>query len=154
MPTRRAEVLDINIEDLPLAGRRCPVREKGAQLKAAAVAPRKDYLLKAVSWDAGTARLLPRLLRGRTRGPVFVTHRRLGRGKVVQLARHLPGHRAWPPFLRAGPRTAGRAHCARAGHGLGPGRELVGLASPKEMILSSSKKYYPGIGLLAEEENA
>ncbi|MEU3877744.1 phage/plasmid primase, P4 family [Streptomyces sp. NPDC029704] len=33
-------------------------------------------------------------------------------------------------------------------------RELAGLASPKEMILSNSRKYYPGIGLLAEEERA
>jgi putative DNA primase/helicase len=31
-------------------------------------------------------------------------------------------------------------------------RELVGLASPKEMVLSNSRKYYPGIGLLADEE--
>jgi putative DNA primase/helicase len=33
-------------------------------------------------------------------------------------------------------------------------RELVGLSSPKEMILSNSRKYYPGIGLLADEEVA
>ncbi|HEY5352164.1 MAG TPA: hypothetical protein VIK57_06890 [Streptosporangiaceae bacterium] len=32
---------------------------------------------------AGTAWLLPRVLRGRTRGPVFVTHRRPGPGKAV-----------------------------------------------------------------------
>ncbi|MFJ9105643.1 phage/plasmid primase, P4 family [Streptomyces sp. NPDC102405] len=31
-------------------------------------------------------------------------------------------------------------------------RELVGLTSPKEMILSNSRKYYPGIGLLTDEE--
>ncbi|MFF4749178.1 DNA primase family protein [Streptomyces sp. NPDC002514] len=31
-------------------------------------------------------------------------------------------------------------------------RELAGLASPKEMILSNQRKYYPGIGLLADEE--
>ncbi|MEU1298768.1 MULTISPECIES: phage/plasmid primase, P4 family [Streptomyces] len=30
-------------------------------------------------------------------------------------------------------------------------RELAGLASPKEMILSNSRKYYPGIGLLSDE---
>jgi hypothetical protein len=40
-------------------------------------------VLETVYWDAGTARLLPRLLRGRTHGPVFVTHRRPGSGKVV-----------------------------------------------------------------------
>ncbi|WP_327188070.1 DNA primase family protein [Streptomyces sp. NBC_01334] len=31
-------------------------------------------------------------------------------------------------------------------------RELVGLASPKGMILSNQRKYYPGIGLLTDEE--
>jgi hypothetical protein len=36
-----------------------------------------------ICWDAGTARLLPRLLRGGTRGPVFVTRRRPGPGKAV-----------------------------------------------------------------------
>jgi hypothetical protein len=40
-------------------------------------------VLETVYWDAGTARLLPRPLRDRTRGPVFVTHRRPGPGKVV-----------------------------------------------------------------------
>ncbi|MET9357007.1 hypothetical protein ABZY14_29075 [Streptomyces sp. NPDC006617] len=44
---------------------------------------RKNLGLETVYWDAGTARLLPRLLKGRTRGPVFVTHRRPGPGKVV-----------------------------------------------------------------------
>lgn len=43
----------------------------------------EDFVLEAVYWDAGTARLLPRLLKGRTRGPVFVTHRKPGPGKVV-----------------------------------------------------------------------
>ncbi|MFF0206297.1 phage/plasmid primase, P4 family [Streptomyces sp. NPDC005017] len=33
-------------------------------------------------------------------------------------------------------------------------RELVRLESPKEMILSNQRKYYPGIGLLADEETA
>ncbi|MGA5874189.1 DNA primase family protein [Streptomyces cinereoruber] len=33
-------------------------------------------------------------------------------------------------------------------------RELLGLSSPKEMILSNSRKHYPGIGLLAQEETA
>lgn len=34
-------------------------------------------------WDAGIARLLPGLLKGRTRGPMFVTHRRPGPGEAV-----------------------------------------------------------------------
>ncbi|MEU6210830.1 phage/plasmid primase, P4 family [Streptomyces sp. NPDC047023] len=45
------------------------------------------------------------------------------------------------------PVMSSRAFAART-------REIAGLASPKEMILSNSKKYYPGIGLLAQGENA
>ncbi|WP_433258454.1 hypothetical protein ACQPYK_23565 [Streptosporangium sp. CA-135522] len=56
-------------------GARPEVRRRGAA--------RADFVLETVFWDAGTARLLPRLIRGRTRGPVFVTHRRPGPGKVV-----------------------------------------------------------------------
>ncbi|MFD5508250.1 phage/plasmid primase, P4 family [Streptomyces sp. NPDC059761] len=43
------------------------------------------------------------------------------------------------------PAISSRAFAARV-------RESVGLASPKEMILSNQRKYYPGIGLLADEE--
>lgn len=74
----------MNIEDLDLAARRCPVKAKGARSKVRRRGQaREDFVLETVYWDAGTARLLPRLLRGRTRGPVFVTHRRPGPGKVV-----------------------------------------------------------------------
>ncbi|MFE7809868.1 phage/plasmid primase, P4 family [Streptomyces sp. NPDC057430] len=45
------------------------------------------------------------------------------------------------------PPVSSRAFAARA-------RELVGLSSPKEMILSNSRKYYHGISLLADEEMA
>ncbi|MFB7739485.1 tyrosine-type recombinase/integrase [Streptomyces sp. NPDC056112] len=81
---RSEEILGVNIEDLDLAARRCPVKAKGARSKARRRGQtREDFVLETVYWDAGTARLLPRLLRGRTRGPVFVTHRRPGPGKVV-----------------------------------------------------------------------
>ncbi|RAJ89195.1 phage integrase family protein [Streptomyces sp. PsTaAH-137] len=81
---RSEEILGVNIEDLDLAARRCPVKAKGARSKARRHGQaREDFVLETVYWDAGTARLLPRLLRGRTRGPVFVTHRRPGPGKVV-----------------------------------------------------------------------
>lgn len=74
----------MNIEDLDLAARRCPVRAKGARSKAHRRGQaRKDFVLETVYWDTGTARLLPRLLKGRTRGPVLVTPRRPGPGKVV-----------------------------------------------------------------------
>ncbi|MBQ0889610.1 DNA primase [Streptomyces sp. RM72] len=43
------------------------------------------------------------------------------------------------------PVMSSRAFAART-------RELVGLASPKEMILSNQRKHYPGIGLLADQE--
>ncbi|WP_257138366.1 MULTISPECIES: site-specific integrase [Streptomyces] len=76
---RSEEILDVNIEELDLAGRRVPVKSKGAQPKVR----RADYVLETVFWGAGTARLLPRLLKDRTRGPVFVTHRRPGPGKVL-----------------------------------------------------------------------
>ncbi|MFE3992557.1 phage/plasmid primase, P4 family [Streptomyces goshikiensis] len=68
-----------------------------------------------------------------------------------------PDHRAEQARLYADYRTwchtegaqalSSRAFAARA-------RELAGIASPKEMILSNSRKYYPGIGLLAEEASA
>lgn len=81
---RAEEILGVNIEDLDLAGRRCLVKAKGARTKAHRRGQaREDYVLETVYWDAGTARLLPWLLRGRTRGSVFVTHRRPGPGKVV-----------------------------------------------------------------------
>ncbi|MGW2638573.1 site-specific integrase [Streptomyces sp. NPDC001348] len=81
---RAEEILGVNVEDLDFAGRRRPVKAKGARSKARRRGQaREDFVLETVYWDAGTARLLPRLLKGRTRGPVFVTHRRPGPGKVV-----------------------------------------------------------------------
>ncbi|CAL2074280.1 conserved protein of unknown function [Streptomyces murinus] len=81
---RSDEILGVNIEDLDFAGRRCQVKAKGARIKAPRRGQaREDFVWETVYWDAGTARLLPRLLKGRTRGPVFVTHRRPGPGKVV-----------------------------------------------------------------------
>jgi hypothetical protein len=73
---RAGEILGKNIEKLDLAGRRAPVKAKGAAVWRRGGRAREDVVLETISWDAGTARLLPRLLRGRTRGPVFVTHRR------------------------------------------------------------------------------
>ncbi|MGR3935296.1 DNA primase family protein [Streptomyces sp. BRA346] len=43
------------------------------------------------------------------------------------------------------PAMSSRAFAART-------RELVGLASPKQMMTSNQRKYYPGIGLLADQE--
>ncbi|MDI9885834.1 site-specific integrase [Streptomyces sp. HNM0645] len=77
---RAEEILGVNIEELDFAGRRCPVKAEGARAKARRRGQaREDFVRETVYWDAGTARLL----KGRTRGPVFVTHRRPGPGKVV-----------------------------------------------------------------------
>ncbi|MER7517763.1 site-specific integrase [Streptomyces sp. NPDC126499] len=81
---RSDEILGLNIEDLDFAGRRCQVKAKGAKAKTRRRGEtRDDFVLETVYWDAGTARLLPRLLKDRTRGPVFVAHRKPGPGKIV-----------------------------------------------------------------------
>ena len=81
---RAEEILGLNIEDLDLAGRRAAVKSKGARAKTRRRGQeREDVVLETVYWDAGTARLLPRLLKGRTRGPVFCTYRRPGPGKIL-----------------------------------------------------------------------
>ncbi|OKH95572.1 tyrosine-type recombinase/integrase [Streptomyces uncialis] len=80
---RAEEILGVNIEELDLAGRRAPVKAKGSAVRRRGGRGREDFVLETVYWDAGTARLLPRLIKGRTRGPVFVTHRRPGPGKML-----------------------------------------------------------------------
>ena len=60
---RAAEVLALDIEDLDLANRRAKVRRKGGAVDV-------------IVWQTGTARLLPRLIRGRKSGPLFLTARR------------------------------------------------------------------------------
>jgi integrase/recombinase XerC/integrase/recombinase XerD len=59
---RSAEVLGLDVEDLDLPNRRAKVRRKGGAI---------DIIV----WQTATARLLPRLLNGRTSGPVFLTSR-------------------------------------------------------------------------------
>lgn len=81
--------------------------------------------METVYWDAGTARPLPRLLKGRTRRPVFVAHRRPGPGKAVSPRDICPDTgfaRARLSYGQA--RALRRAHrAARTGHGLGPAHE-------------------------------
>lgn len=86
---RVEEILGVNVEDLDLAARRCPVKAKGARSKARRRGQaREDFALETVYWDAGTAR--PREDR--------------------QLARRVPGHRPGPPLLRPGPRPPRWTH--------------------------------------------
>ncbi|GGS25174.1 hypothetical protein GCM10010284_67600 [Streptomyces rubiginosohelvolus] len=78
------EVLGVNIEDLDLAARSCPVKPKGDRRKARQRGQgQEDLELETVTWDTGTSLLLPQLLKDRTRGPVFATHRGPGPGKVL-----------------------------------------------------------------------
>ena len=56
---RSSEVLALDVEDLDRRNRRSRVTRKGSAV---------DIIV----WQTGTARLLPRLLDGRTRGPVFL----------------------------------------------------------------------------------
>jgi integrase/recombinase XerC/integrase/recombinase XerD len=60
---RSHEVLALDIEDLDRRNRRSKVTRKGAAV---------DIIV----WQTSTSRLLPRLLDGRTKGPVFLTDRR------------------------------------------------------------------------------
>ncbi|GAB3806891.1 hypothetical protein [Micromonospora zhanjiangensis] len=62
---RASEILALDIEDLELEARRARVTSKGSAV---------EY----VYWASGTAHLLPRLLRGRVGGPVFLSARRPG----------------------------------------------------------------------------
>jgi site-specific recombinase XerD len=78
---RASEALSINVEDLELDNKRVPVRSKGGDT---------DWL----HFQTGSARLLPRLIAGRTRGPLFLTDR-------------FPALPARPPRLTAVPTPAG-----------------------------------------------
>jgi integrase len=60
---RSVEVLALNVDDLDLPNRCAKVRRKGGAI---------DVII----WQTGTARLMPRLLKGRKSGPVFVTERK------------------------------------------------------------------------------
>lgn len=60
---RAEEILSLNVEDLDTEFRRARIISKGGAT---------DY----AHWATGTARLLPRLLQGRTSGPVFLADRR------------------------------------------------------------------------------
>lgn len=91
---RTNEILALNIEDLDLARKRAVVIGKGGHREV-------------VIWASGTARLLPRYLNGRRRGPVFVTTRQpdvvpadRDRCPVTGLGR-LSYQMAWKAFSQA-----------------------------------------------------
>jgi integrase len=70
---RANEVVALNVEDLDLPNRRAVVIGKGGQAEF-------------IGWETKTARLLPRLLRGRKRGPVFLADIAPAPGRQAALA--------------------------------------------------------------------
>jgi integrase len=85
---RADELLSLNIEDLDLEFRRGRVVSKGGAI---------EY----VHWATGTARLLPRQLRARTCGPMFLADRRAPTSRTARPGgrRHLPRDRPRPTVL-------------------------------------------------------
>ncbi len=60
---RSSELLGLDVTDLDMANRRARIRRKGGAMDV-------------IVWQTATARLLPRYLKGRAAGPLFVTNRR------------------------------------------------------------------------------
>ncbi|MGW2591803.1 DNA primase family protein [Streptomyces sp. NPDC001515] len=77
-------------------------------------------------------------------GRFFEERCTLGHHHRAEQARLYDAYKKWCQSEGA-PAITSRAFAQRA-------RELTGLTSPKEMVLSNSRKYYPGIGLLADAE--
>ncbi len=94
---RANEILSLNMEDLDLDTRRAPIRETGGNTAW-------------IHWGSGTAHLLPRLLRGRDTGPVFLSERRPGPARPASCRGPVPGHRSGTPRLRPCPRAVHPSH--------------------------------------------
>jgi integrase len=84
---RANEVLALDVLDLDLRNRCAKVRRKGSAVDV-------------IVWRTGTARLLPRLLKGRRSGPVFLTDRR-ARVQLPPRDLDLPSGRARLSYRRA-----------------------------------------------------
>ena len=139
---RAEELLSLDVEDLDLEFRRGRVTSKGGAI---------EY----VHWATGTARLLPRLLRGRTSGPVFLA----GRSPPTQTPQHdagladqariTPHHRRsaagsldFPRLLLGSPQTV----AITEGEHL-PGRRRgysVHIGAESERVRTAGHPDYPG----------
>ncbi|MFE9400098.1 tyrosine-type recombinase/integrase [Streptomyces flavidovirens] len=165
---RADELLGVNIEDLNLTARQAPVKVKGAKAVRRRGQAREDYATETIYWDVGTARLLPRLIGERTRGPLLVTHRKPGPGKVLtprdvcpdtglarlsygQLRALLDRHTCvggeegtgWDPHEF---RHSGLTHLGEQGVSL-----LLFMAKSRHKSVSAARKYFkPGAAALAE----
>jgi len=69
---RASEVLSLNVEDVDLENRRAVVRSKGGDIEL-------------LHFQTGSARLLPRLIAQRARGPLFLTDRRPVPGRAAAI---------------------------------------------------------------------
>lgn len=97
---RAEEILGVNIEELDLAGRRAPVKGKGARPRTRRRgAVREDFVLETVYWDAGTARLLPRLAYSRgvraARCSSLIASPALARSSARAISVRAPGSRVF-----------------------------------------------------------
>lgn len=72
--SRAEAVLQLNVEDIDVENRRARVTVKGGDIEW-------------IVWGRGTALLLPRYLRGRPAGPLFLSERRPGPNRRVTAAR-------------------------------------------------------------------
>ena len=141
---RANEILALNIEDLDLGARRAEVRGKGGHRQE-------------VVWASGTARLLPRHLGGRQRGPLFVTHRRpnqapalpdlcpdTGRGRLSY-------QQAWALFRNASDWTLHQLRHSALTHlgERGVGAPLLKAKSRHRSLRSLDRYVHPGIEAVA-----
>jgi integrase len=101
---RANELLALDMQDLDLANRRARVHSKGGAVEW-------------VFWQTGSAQLLPRLLAGRTSGPVFLGGRRPTRA--------VAGWTWTRPAAGRGCRTGGPLNCSRPA----PGRRCISCAT-------------------------
>ncbi len=142
---RTNEILSLNIGDLDTATRRATIRGKGGHLQE-------------VVWASGTARVLPRYLRGRRRGPVFVTHRRPNFAPALPDLCPDTGHgrlsyqRAWAQFKSASNgltlhdlRHAALTHLGESG----VGAPLLKAKSRHQSLRSLDRYVRPGIEAVA-----
>ena len=102
---RASEVLSLDVGDVDLENRRAVVRSKGGDLEL-------------LHFQTGSARLLPRLIGGRSSGPVFLTDRRPAPGRAPAHRRCVPGDGSCAAVVpsRGGdlPRRVGRLDAASA----------------------------------------
>lgn len=81
---RAAEILDLDIDDARPGGPPRPGGGQGGAVEDPQAGPHsRGRRAGAVYWDAGTARRRPRLLKDRTRVPMFLTRRRPDLGKIL-----------------------------------------------------------------------